>query len=128
MIVNKEDSDALFHCIEFEKIRSNIEKVLSALEEMRLIHINQYLNNEAYIWFKGDFETIKKQSNIILKVFKLYKVDRLQDLFTFYRVKFNKFSSDYNHTKYNGLYTIRISDAIYDGERTLDYFRCKLPD
>lgn len=128
MIVNKEDSDALFHCIEFEKIRSNIEKVLSALEEMRLIHINQYLNNEAYIWFKGDFETIKKQSNIILKVFKLYKVDRLQDLFTFYRVKFNKFSSDYNHTRYNGLYTIRISDVIYDGERTLDDFRCILPD
>lgn len=128
MIVNKEDSEALYQCIKFEQIMSNIKKVLSALQEMRLIHINQNLNNEAYIWFKGDFEILKKQSNIILKVFKLYKVDRLQDLFTFYRVKFNKFSSGYNHTKYNGLYKIRISDAIYDGERTLDDFRCILPD
>lgn len=107
---------------QFNKIRLDIEKLIFSLEKLdcaRNYQIRYFRFN-----LDEDFKKLKRHSQKVLNILKKYNVKSINDLWEFYKDDFHKFSSKYNHNEYRGIHYKEISSLIYDGERTLDDFRC----
>lgn len=107
---------------QFNKIRLDIEKLIFSLEKLdcaRNYQIKYFRFN-----INEDFKKLKRHSQKVLNILKKYNVKSINDLWEFYEDEFYKFSKKYNHNEYRGIHYKEVSSLIYDGERTLDDFRC----